>query len=74
MLEFNLCEQVNRGESIIISTVEPLVTHTPRWTAQGMRYEGLCIWRGMLKIGLKNHQKLEKNQKILNYSTTSMIS
>jgi hypothetical protein len=22
-------------------TVEPLITHTPRWTAQGMGYQGL---------------------------------
>ena len=25
------------------SIVEPVITHTPWWTAQGMRYEGLCI-------------------------------
>ena len=24
-------------------TVEPLITHTPRWTAQGMGYEGSWV-------------------------------
>ncbi|KAF8227704.1 hypothetical protein L208DRAFT_1295270, partial [Tricholoma matsutake] len=26
-------------------TVEPLITHTPRWMAQGMGYEGLWVMR-----------------------------
>jgi hypothetical protein len=34
------------------SIVEPLLTHTPRWTPKGMRYEGLCVRRGILKIDL----------------------
>src|ERR1700674_4680045 len=28
-------------------TVEPLVTHTPRWTTQGMGYRGLWLWRSV---------------------------
>jgi hypothetical protein len=43
------------------STVEPLVTHTSRWTPQAMGYEGLWVGRGMLKMGSKNHQKIVKN-------------
>ena len=31
------------GDLLIRYTVEPLITHTPRWIAQGMPYEGLCI-------------------------------
>jgi hypothetical protein len=27
---------------------------------QGMGYEGLWVWRGMLKIGWKNHGKIVK--------------
>ena len=48
------------------NTVEPLLTHTFRWIAQGMPYEGLCVQRGMLKIDSKNHQKIRKNQKKIN--------
>ena len=55
----------------ILITVEPLITHTPRWTAQGMRYEGLCVWRGMIT---KSWKKIRKKLDVLNYSTTSMIS
>ena len=38
-------------------TVEPLITHTPRWTAQTMPYEGLWLYRGRLKIDLKIRSK-----------------
>ncbi|KAF8811548.1 hypothetical protein BYT27DRAFT_7221402 [Phlegmacium glaucopus] len=41
-----------------MSTVEPVITHTPRWMAQAMGYYRLWVWRGMLKIGSKNHQKI----------------
>jgi hypothetical protein len=41
-------------------TVEPLLRHTPRWTAQGIPYEGLCPLRDTLKIDSKNQKKLEK--------------
>jgi hypothetical protein len=30
----------------IINTVEPLITHTRRWTAQGMGYKGSWVLRG----------------------------
>ena len=30
-------------------TVEPLLTHTPWWTARTMDYEGLWANRGMVK-------------------------
>ena len=33
----------------LLSTVEPLLTHTPRWTARAMGYEGLWANRGMVK-------------------------
>ena len=35
------------------NTVEPLLRHTPRWMAQGMPYEGLCLSRDALKIDSK---------------------
>ena len=35
------------------NTVEPLLRHTPRWMAQGMPYEGLCLSRDTLKIDSK---------------------
>jgi hypothetical protein len=41
-----------------VSTVEPLITHTSRWTAESMGYEGLWIVRGVLKIDSKNHKKI----------------
>jgi len=31
-------------------TVEPLLTHTPRWTARAMGYERLWANRGMVKF------------------------
>ena len=55
-----------RNNVLHMVTVEPLIMHTPRWAAQGMHYEGLCVWRGMLKIGSKNHQKCRRIQKNLN--------
>ena len=36
-------------------TVEFLITHTPRWTAQAVGYERS---RGMLKIDSENHRKI----------------
>ena len=42
-------------------TVEPLLTHTPRWTARAMGYEGLWANRGMVKIDSKNREKIAKN-------------
>jgi hypothetical protein len=45
------------------STVEPLIRHTPRETAKGMRYEGLCVMRGMPKIELV--EKIRENEKQL---------
>jgi hypothetical protein len=39
------------------STVEPLITHTPRWMAQGMGYEGLWPLGGVLRIDSENHRK-----------------
>jgi hypothetical protein len=45
------------------TTVEPLITHTPRWTAQGMGYEGLWVSRGMLKIDLKIYGKIVENRR-----------
>jgi hypothetical protein len=42
------------------TTVETLLRHTPRWTAQGMPYEGLCLSRNALKIDSKNQKKSEK--------------
>ena len=32
---------------IIMYTVEPLLTHTPRWMARAMGYGGLWVMRGM---------------------------
>ncbi|KAH9484772.1 hypothetical protein JR316_0001674 [Psilocybe cubensis] len=50
---------------VFIDTVEPLLTHTSRWTAQGMGYQGLWVSGGMLKTGLKIREKIVKNtQKI----------
>ena len=38
----------------VFTTVEPLITHTPRWMAELMGYEGLWPLGGVLKIDLKN--------------------
>ena len=42
-------------------TVEPLLTHTPRWSPKCMGYQGLWVRRGMLKIDSKNPKKIPKN-------------
>jgi len=42
--------------SAMLDTVEPLITHTPRWMAELMGYEGLWPLRGVPKIDLKIHQ------------------
>jgi hypothetical protein len=39
------------------STVEPLITHIPRWTPKGMRYERLCVSEGYAKNRLENWSK-----------------
>ncbi|KAF8958104.1 hypothetical protein BDZ97DRAFT_70600 [Flammula alnicola] len=39
------------------TTVEPLITHTSRWTAQSMGYQRLWAARGKLKIDSKNIKK-----------------
>ena len=44
-------------------TVEPLLTHTPRWSPKSMGYQGLWVRRGMLKIDSNNSQKNTKNVK-----------
>ena len=43
-----------------MNTVETVITNTPRWMAQGMGYDRLCVTRGMLKIDAKNHKKFIK--------------
>jgi hypothetical protein len=40
------------------STVEPVLTHTPRWMAQAMGYYRLWLSRGGLKIDSKAIAKL----------------
>lgn len=41
-------------------TVDSLITHTSRWTAQGMRYQGVCVSREWAKISSKNRKKNRK--------------
>ena len=50
----------NNVIGLFLATVETVITHTPRWMAQAMGYYRLWVWRGMLKIGSKNHQKIGK--------------
>ena len=42
-------------------TVEPFLTHTPRWSPKCMGYQGLWVRRGMPKIDSKNPKKIPKN-------------
>ncbi|KAF8232561.1 hypothetical protein L208DRAFT_1397199 [Tricholoma matsutake] len=44
------------------TTVDSLITHTPRWTLQAMGYEGVWGLRMVLKIGPKKSAKIGKNQ------------
>ncbi|SRR6266446_2897464 len=39
-------------------TVEPLITHTDRWTGQGMGYQRVWVWGGVPKIELKKLEKI----------------
>jgi hypothetical protein len=57
----NWCEP-KRGECLgdLDNTFYSLITHTLRWTAQGMGYQGVCILRSEPKYHLKNHQRIQK--------------
>ena len=50
-------ERWDKAEIDIRGTVDSLITHTPRWTAQGMCYERVCISRDGLKIVSKNGRR-----------------
>ena len=41
-------------------TVEPVLTHTPRWTVRAMGYYRSWVSTGMLIIDSKNHEKISK--------------
>jgi len=42
-------------------TVGPLITHTPRWTAQAMGFQGLWVYGGGKKISAhESHEIFEK--------------
>ena len=43
----------SHGLQVNLSTVEPVITHTPRWMAQAMGYYRSWLSRGGLKIDLK---------------------
>ena len=45
---------------LVNDTVEPLITHTPRWSPKCMGFQGLWVWRGMLKIDSKKSPKNPK--------------
>jgi len=45
------------------TTVRPLITHTPRWTAQAMGFQGLWVYGGGKKISA--HESQENFEKIL---------
>jgi hypothetical protein len=58
---FNVkARKLNVQYNVLQFTVEPVITHTPQWMAQAMGYYRLWAWRGMLKIGSKNYQKIGK--------------
>ena len=41
---------------LVTATVEPVLTHTSRWKAWAMGYEGLWVNTGLLKISSINHE------------------
>ena len=49
-----------RYEKINCITVDSLLTHTCRWTAQGMGYQGVWTLRSEPKYHSKNHEKIRK--------------
>jgi hypothetical protein len=61
-LELCLKKLLENSKKLKMNTVDSLITHTPRWTAQGMGYEGVWALRAEPKISFK---KLRKNQKKL---------
>jgi len=49
------------GQTSIATTVRPLITHTPRWTAQAMGLQGLWVYGGGKKISAhESHKNFEK--------------
>jgi len=56
-------------------TVEPLVTHTHRWTAQAMGYEWVWLCRGVLTIDLRNFFfSLHHGARMLEYNLSNLVS
>ena len=50
ILMMTLDQHGGQAKDSLSNTVEPLLTHTPRWTARAMGYERLWANRGMVKF------------------------
>ena len=63
-----LTNYVIRHNSQNGNTVDTPITHSPRWTPQGIVFQGLWVWGGRLKKAFEKLQKnWEKSDKILDY-------